>query len=61
MEGEYHWHKHDNDDEVFFVLKGKLLIDLKDQVIELNPDEGVTIERCNAQTACSSKNCDADG
>jgi mannose-6-phosphate isomerase-like protein (cupin superfamily) len=28
MQGEYHWHKHDNDDEFFFVLEGKFLIDL---------------------------------
>ena len=25
MQGEYHWHKHDNDDELFFVLEGQLL------------------------------------
>jgi len=43
VEGEYHWHKHDNDDEFFFVLDGQLLIDLEDQIIELNPNQGVTI------------------
>ena len=31
VEGEYHWHKHDHDDEFFFVLEGQLLIDLEDQ------------------------------
>jgi len=45
VEGEYHWHKHDNDDEFFFVLSGQLLIDLEDQTIELNPNQGVTITR----------------
>ena len=30
MQGEYHWHKHDNDDEFFFVLEGHFLIDLED-------------------------------
>ena len=45
VEGEYHWHKHDNDDEFFFVLEGQLLIDLEDQTIELNPNEGVTISK----------------
>jgi mannose-6-phosphate isomerase-like protein (cupin superfamily) len=45
VEGEYHWHKHDNDDEFFFVLSGKLLIDLEDRTIELNPQEGVTITK----------------
>jgi mannose-6-phosphate isomerase-like protein (cupin superfamily) len=45
VEGEYHWHKHDNDDEFFFVLQGQLLIDLEDQTIELNPNQGVTISK----------------
>lgn len=45
VEGEYHWHKHDNDDEFFFVLDGQLLVDLEDKTIELNPNQGVTISK----------------
>lgn len=45
VQGEYHWHKHDNDDEFFFVLEGQLLIDLEDKTIELNPGQGVTISK----------------
>jgi len=45
VEGEYHWHKHDNDDEFFFVLSGKLFIELEDKTIELNPQQGTTITR----------------
>jgi len=45
VEGEYHWHKHEQDDEFFFVLSGELLIDLEDQTIELNPNQGVTITK----------------
>jgi mannose-6-phosphate isomerase-like protein (cupin superfamily) len=45
VEGEYHWHKHDNDDEFFFVLDGKLLIDLEDRTIELSPSQGFTISK----------------
>lgn len=45
VQGEYHWHKHDHDDEFFFVLEGQLLIDLEDRTIELNPNQGVTISR----------------
>ncbi|WP_207513645.1 cupin domain-containing protein [Longitalea luteola] len=45
IEGEYHWHKHDNDDEFFFVLDGQLLIDLEDKTITLNPWEGFTITK----------------
>ena len=45
IEGEYHWHKHDNDDEFFFVLEGQLLIDLEDKTIALDPWEGFTITK----------------
>jgi len=45
IEGEFHWHKHDSDDEFFFVLEGKLIIELEDRTIELNPGQGVTIPR----------------
>ena len=45
VEGEYHWHKHDHDDEFFFVLDGLLLIDLEDKTIELFPNQGMTISK----------------
>lgn len=45
VEGEYHWHKHEDDDEFFFVLSGKLYIDLENKTIELNPNQGVTISK----------------
>lgn len=45
VEGEFHWHKHDDDDEFFFVLEGQLLIDLEDKTIELNPMQGTTISK----------------
>jgi mannose-6-phosphate isomerase-like protein (cupin superfamily) len=37
VQGEYHWHKHDDDDEFFYVVEGKLLIDLHDRTAELAP------------------------
>jgi mannose-6-phosphate isomerase-like protein (cupin superfamily) len=45
VEGEYHWHKHENDDEFFFVLEGKLFVDLGNKIIELNPGQGVTVSK----------------
>ena len=45
VEGEYHWHKHDEDDEFFFVLSGKLYIDLEDRTVALNPNEGMTVSK----------------
>ncbi len=45
VEGEYHWHKHENDDEFFFVLEGKLFVDLENKTIGLNPGQGVTVTK----------------
>jgi mannose-6-phosphate isomerase-like protein (cupin superfamily) len=45
VQGEYHWHKHENDDEFFFVLEGKLFVDLEDKTIEMNPGQGVTVSK----------------
>ncbi len=45
IEGEFHWHKHDNEDEFFFVLDGKLFIDLEGNTIELEKNQGVTISK----------------
>jgi mannose-6-phosphate isomerase-like protein (cupin superfamily) len=45
VEGEFHWHKHDRDDEFFFVLEGRLLIDLQDRTVELEPGQGMTIPK----------------
>ncbi|HTW91377.1 MAG TPA: cupin domain-containing protein [bacterium] len=43
VQGRFHWHKHDREDEFFFVLEGRLLIDLKARTIELGPGQGVVI------------------
>jgi mannose-6-phosphate isomerase-like protein (cupin superfamily) len=45
IEGEYHWHKHENEDEFFFVLEGQMFIDLEDKTIELNPFQGTTVSK----------------
>lgn len=45
VEGKYHWHKHDDDDELFYVLEWHLLVELKERTIELNLREGVVIPR----------------
>ena len=43
--GDYHWHKHDNDDEFFFVLEGRFCVDLEDRVVELKRWEGFTVPK----------------
>ena len=45
VQGEFHWHKHDNEDEFFFVVDGRLIIDLEDRSVELLPKQGFTIPR----------------
>jgi mannose-6-phosphate isomerase-like protein (cupin superfamily) len=45
MQGEYHWHKHEKDDEFFFVLEGRLIVDLKDRSIDLNVQQGFVVPR----------------
>ena len=45
MQGEYHWHKHDTDDEFFFVLDGHFLIDLQDRTVVLGPQEGFVVPK----------------
>ena len=45
MQGEYHWHKHDKDDEFFFVLDGHFVIDLEDRSVILQPREGFVVPK----------------
>jgi mannose-6-phosphate isomerase-like protein (cupin superfamily) len=45
VEGEYHWHKHGDDDEFFYVVEGKLLIDLKDRMVELASGQGFVVPK----------------
>src|SRR3954471_19747824 len=45
VQGEYHWHKHEKEDEFFYVVSGQLLIDLEDRSIELTAGKGVVIPK----------------
>src|SRR5712692_11030478 len=45
VQGEYHWHKHDADDEFFYVVSGQLLIDLEDRTVELAPRQGFVVPK----------------
>jgi mannose-6-phosphate isomerase-like protein (cupin superfamily) len=45
VQGEYHWHKHDADDEFFYVVEGKLLIDLEGRTVELPPRSGFVVPK----------------
>ncbi|HLI67283.1 MAG TPA: cupin domain-containing protein [Caulobacteraceae bacterium] len=44
MEGDFHWHKHDREDEFFYVLEGALTIEIDGaEPVTLRPGEGVTV------------------
>lgn len=45
MEGDFHWHKHDDTDEFFLVLEGHLDIELEDRTVSLDPGQAFTVPR----------------
>jgi mannose-6-phosphate isomerase-like protein (cupin superfamily) len=45
VEGEYHWHKHDEDDEFFYVVEGKFIIDLQERTVELAARQGFVVPK----------------
>jgi mannose-6-phosphate isomerase-like protein (cupin superfamily) len=45
LQGEYHWHKHDREDEFFFVLEGHFLIDLEDRTVDLQARQGFVVPK----------------
>ncbi|MGB6727257.1 MAG: cupin domain-containing protein [Terracidiphilus sp.] len=45
IEGEYHWHKHDGDDEFFYVVDGELLVDLEGRTVALKPGQGFVVPK----------------
>ncbi|GAB3420187.1 cupin domain-containing protein [Flindersiella endophytica] len=46
LEGEYHWHKHDNEDEFFYVVEGVLRIELEaEPPVELQPRQAYVVPK----------------
>jgi mannose-6-phosphate isomerase-like protein (cupin superfamily) len=48
VKGEYHWHKHDEDDEFFYVVDGRLYIDLEGEeprTVALDPGQGLVVPK----------------
>ena len=45
LQGEFHWHKHDHDDEFFYVVEGRFVIDLEGRSVELAPQQGFTVPK----------------
>lgn len=45
VDGEYHWHKHDDEDEFFYVVEGLFIIDLEGRTVELSPGQGFVVPK----------------
>ena len=45
LRGEFIWHHHDNEDELFLVIKGKLKMELRDKIVEVNEGEFIIVPR----------------
>jgi mannose-6-phosphate isomerase-like protein (cupin superfamily) len=45
MDGDFHWHKHDDTDEFFLVMEGHLDIELEKEMISLDPGQAFTVPR----------------
>ena len=45
VQGEYHWHKHDDEDEFFYVVEGRFFIDLEERTVELAPGQGFVVPK----------------
>jgi mannose-6-phosphate isomerase-like protein (cupin superfamily) len=45
MQGEFYWHKHDYEDEFFYVVEGRFIIDLEGHTVELTPRQGFTVPK----------------
>lgn len=45
VQGEYHWHQHEVEDEFFYVVEGRLLVDLEGRTVELGPREGFVVPK----------------
>ena len=45
IQEEFHWHKHEQEDECFYVVDGRLFIDLEGRKVELTPKQGFTVPK----------------
>ncbi len=45
FEGEFHWHRHDREDEFFYVVEGRLFVDLEDSTAVLGPRQGFVVPK----------------
>jgi len=45
FKGEFVWHKHDNEDEMFYVVKGEFKMEFRDKIVEINEQEFLIVPK----------------
>ena len=45
VHGDFHWHKHDDEDEMFYVVEGHWIIELEDRTVELKPGQAFVVPK----------------
>ena len=45
LKGEFVWHHHDNEDELFLVIQGKLKMEFRDKIVEVMPGEFIIVPK----------------
>lgn len=59
FQGEYVWHQHDNEDEMFLVLKGQMELHYEDEVVVLNEGEFAVVPRRVQHKPVADEICEA--
>lgn len=57
LKGEFHWHKHDHEDEFFYVVSGELLVDLEERSITLKQKQGFAVPKGLVHRTRSPEGC----
>src|SRR3954469_17919235 len=57
LKGEFVWHHHENEDEMFLVVKGRLRIEFRDKTVHLEPGEIIVFPRRVEHKAVADEEC----
>ena len=57
VKGEFTWHKHDNEDEMFLVVYGKLVIQFEDGEVTLSPGDFYVVPKCKLHNPVAAEEC----